>query len=139
MAELPGRRAVVAVNKCDLPSRWSPGALMYDDAVAVIETSARTGQGCEQLAARLVELVSGEAAMQREMPAISRVRHRLALDKTAERLRAAIDLMRVHEDRAPELVAVELRAALTELAGITEPLDNEEVLDKIFSEFCIGK
>ncbi len=139
MAELAGRRAVAAVNKCDLPARWSAGDLAADQQLAVIETSARTGCGCEQLAARLVELVSGEAAIQRETPAISRVRHRVALDKAAERLRAATDLMRMHEDRAPELVAVELRAALTELAGITEPLDNEEVLDKIFSEFCIGK
>ena len=45
----------------------------------------------------------------------------------------------IGRDQPPELVSIELRAALNELAGIAEPVDNEEVLDAIFREFCIGK
>ncbi|RMF19121.1 MAG: GTP-binding protein, partial [Deltaproteobacteria bacterium] len=140
LEELARRPSLVAVNKCDLPAHWSAPELKWPGAAAaIVETSARTGAGCDRLAACLVELVAGETAVQRETPAISRVRHRVALENATDRLRAAIELMHVHGDRAPELVAVELRAAITELAGITEPLDNEEVLDKIFSQFCIGK
>jgi tRNA modification GTPase len=42
-------------------------------------------------------------------------------------------------DGETELAALELREALSELAAITVPVDNEEVLDRIFGEFCIGK
>jgi tRNA U34 5-carboxymethylaminomethyl modifying GTPase MnmE/TrmE len=38
-----------------------------------------------------------------------------------------------------ELASIELRRALAEIAGITEVLDNDQVLDRIFASFCIGK
>ena len=43
------------------------------------------------------------------------------------------------DESLAELAAMELRAALDGLAGVTDPLGSEEVLDQIFAEFCIGK
>jgi tRNA modification GTPase len=68
---------------------------------------------------------------------ISRVRHRAALERALVPLRCAHRLA-ASED-ACELAAAQLRTALAELAAISAPVDNEEVLDLIFSEFCIGK
>jgi len=45
----------------------------------------------------------------------------------------------LQRDDNSELVSIELRGALAELAGITDPVDNEDVLDRIFRDFCIGK
>ncbi|MFQ5351860.1 MAG: tRNA uridine-5-carboxymethylaminomethyl(34) synthesis GTPase MnmE, partial [Candidatus Binatia bacterium] len=52
-------------------------------------------------------------------------------------LGAALDLLA--SEGEPELVALELRSALSALSEITDAVDNEEILDRIFSEFCIGK
>ncbi len=59
------------------------------------------------------------------------------LSRTLESLTAARTL--AADETAPELVALELRQALHELESLTEPFDNEQVLDQIFAEFCIGK
>jgi tRNA modification GTPase len=67
---------------------------------------------------------------------ITRARHRQALLATVHNLRAglAIDL-----EMAPEIVAEEFRAAAMALGRITGEIEVEELLDSIFSSFCIGK
>ena len=45
----------------------------------------------------------------------------------------------VNLDLGPELIAEELRVAATEIGNITNIIDVEEILDDIFSNFCIGK
>jgi len=68
---------------------------------------------------------------------LSRERHRAAAERTAAALGRAYEV--VADNTRSELAAIELRDALDELAAITEPSDNEDVLDRIFAEFCIGK
>jgi tRNA modification GTPase len=135
--EVSGADTVVVLNKSDL------GATFPDDwrnrfragSAAVLSASARTGEGCAELAEAL--LVQARQRLEAEPAGISRVRHRTALDRSLQALRRAIDLSR--SDEAGELAVIELREALAELASITEAVDNEEVLDRIFAEFCIGK
>jgi tRNA modification GTPase len=64
---------------------------------------------------------------------ITRERHRQALTRTAEALGLA------RRDLAPEILAEHLRQAATELGRITGRVDVEDVLGRIFSEFCVGK
>jgi tRNA modification GTPase len=72
-----------------------------------------------------------------ESASLSRERHRAALERASAALGAAQQLM-ASGDQA-ELASIEIRQALAEVAGITEVVDNEQVLDLIFSSFCIGK
>jgi tRNA modification GTPase len=131
-----GSDTIVVLNKIDLAgaaaSRLRAG---IRGGAAVLETSARTGEGCAELAAALV----AEARRRLEAPpvGISRIRHRAALARTVEALRRARTLAAL--ENSCELAALELRDALGELAAISEPTGNEDVLDLIFSEFCIGK
>lgn len=135
--EVRGPGTVVVLNKTDLGATFPRERedCLRDGAAALVTTSARTGEGCELLVERLLALAKG--GREQEPAGISRVRHRAALERTLGPLRRARDLV-VHED-ACELAVVELREALAELASISEAVDNEEVLDRIFSEFCIGK
>jgi tRNA modification GTPase len=132
----PDGDTVVVLNKVDLAGRVADRQRdRFGSAAAVLETSARTGEGCEALAAALV----GEARRRLETQpvGISRVRHRAALARTVEALGRARTLAAF--ENSCELAALELRTALEELAAISEPTGNEDVLDLIFSEFCIGK
>jgi tRNA modification GTPase len=136
LARRNGKPGVVVLNKNDLGSVITAGELRdMTDGMAVIETSALTGSGCDVLARTLVAL----AGAQPESPPalISRVRHRAAIERARTALQTAMSLLR--SESAPELACIELRAALGELASITDPVDNEEVLDRIFATFCIGK
>lgn len=128
---------IVVLNKSDLGRSVSPDRVdsLRVRAAAVLHASARTGEGCAAVADTLV--AEARRRLEGQPVGISRLRHRAALERTVEALRRAEDLA-AREDSC-ELAALELRTALAELAAISEPSDNEDVLDLIFSEFCIGK
>ncbi len=138
LAPLDRSAALIVVNKCDLPARMDNDARarLQASGLRLIETSALSADGCRPLVDALTELARGECA-QRQPVAISRLRHRAALENCLSAMQRAGELIE-QQDHA-ELASLELKVALQELASITEPLDNEEVLDIIFGEFCIGK
>lgn len=135
---LKGRRSITVVNKVDLPDRLATGrALLADGGRPPIDVSALTGEGCGRITEALRELVLAERGGDEHPIGIARERHRDALSRSSEHLAEAIALLR--QDAGVELVAIELRDALVRLGGITETPDNEEVLDRIFETFCVGK
>ncbi|MGE3143022.1 MAG: GTPase, partial [Hyphomonadaceae bacterium] len=94
--------------------------------------SAKTGAGLAALeaalAARVAAALGGE-----EAPALTRARHRRLVEA------ALAALTRAAEAGAPELAAEDLRAAADALGRITGRIDVEDLLEQIFSSFCIGK
>lgn len=126
---------LVVLNKADLGRDRGWRERFADCGAGVLETSAETGEGCGSLVAALV--AAAKLRLESQPAGISRVRHRAALERSMVPLRAARELAAA-EDRS-ELAALELRTALAELAAISDPVGAEDVLDRIFSEFCIGK
>ncbi len=139
LAENSCARRVVVVNKVDLPGGFSrtDEEHLRNATGQLIRLSARNGEGCDVLERALVEIARSEALECKEMVAISRVRHHSALTAAQQSLHAALELL--EQGGATELVAVELRATLRSLASITDALGDEEILDRIFADFCIGK
>ena len=125
-AELSARfdsDTLLIINKADLGAVRAPGALAI---------SARTGEGIDALVAAIADkargrLTPGAAALTRE-------RHATALRDCLAALRRFLE---APED--PELAAEDLRLAARALGRITGRVDVEDILDVIFSEFCIGK
>ena len=119
--------SLVVVNKIDLHD--PPAAVTGNPEI--ISVSAKTGAGIDYLIARL-----GQAVAERclgEGPALTRVRHRQALVDCA----AALDRFLV--GKSAETGAEELRFAARALGSITGRVNVDEVLDRIFGRFCIGK
>lgn len=96
--------------------------------------SVRTGEGLNALEAWLREVVSQRLGA-REAPALSRARHRDGVQ------RALMHLARAHHglEGPPELVSADVHLALRSIEGLTGRIDVEDVLDRVFSQFCIGK
>ncbi len=119
----PGARCLVVCNKIDVAERRRPGA---------IHVSALTGEGISQLrdkladAARLLTCGGGDAPL-------TRARHRAALHKVVDRLRAAA------ATSVAELRAEDVRLALGAMGHVTGRTGIEEILDSVFAQFCIGK
>ncbi|MBM3776089.1 MAG: tRNA uridine-5-carboxymethylaminomethyl(34) synthesis GTPase MnmE [Acidobacteria bacterium] len=131
-AQMTGE-VVVAVNKIDLVDGRAPRTLALEgNDGAPLPISLRTGQGLEDL---LKTLTARVAALLRpsEAPALTRLRHREALQACSE------SLTRAAHAAAPELRAEDIRLAARAIGRITGRFDVEDVLDVIFREFCIGK
>jgi len=140
VGEVVRSRPVVGVlNKADLPSLLAPvdvQALL--GAVAIIEVSAINAEGLRDLSAAIGDVVFGSDRDARDDEVVLfRVRHRDAARK------AITDLSRAEKalvsDSPLELVASDLAAAASALAGITGEMTAEDVLDRVFADFCLGK
>ncbi len=117
-------------TKADLIDSDSKRPLSPQGSLSI---SARTGAGIDELLRRLskeAERFAGEPAL------VTRERQRVALREAAERISSALSLAKPGQE---ELFAEELRLAARALGRITGRVDVEDVLDKIFSSFCIGK
>lgn len=122
-------RVLVVVNKADL-------ALPPDLPAEVnhVAVSALTGAGIDQLKSKLHEFV-GFADESTEFSA--RARHVDALKAAADQVVAAQSAL--HDGLPAELVAEELALAQHHLGSITGDISADDLLGRIFSEFCIGK
>ena len=116
-------RSLLIANKSDLGRRGPDGALLI---------SAKTGLGMEDLRARLAE-AARQMTQSSGPPPLTRARHRAALLAAAEHLSAA------ERTDLPELRGEDLRLAMRALGRITGHVGVEDILDTVFSRFCIGK
>jgi tRNA modification GTPase len=134
VAALHDARSLVLLNKADCCTAESIERVRRQcqdwDPMAI---SAKTGAGLDRVLARLVELAGESFGGAEAGAAITRQRHRRAL----EDCRAS--LVRAESAALPELVAEELRLALRALGRITGRVDVEDLLDIVFADFCIGK
>ncbi|RYG91326.1 tRNA uridine-5-carboxymethylaminomethyl(34) synthesis GTPase MnmE [Loktanella sp. IMCC34160] len=97
--------------------------------------SAKTGQGVERLIDQVTETLSGRVA---NIGIAMRERHRMAMNRAAEHLESAENQIRSGSEMA-DLVAEDLRSAVRAVESLVGRVDVEDLLDEIFSSFCIGK
>jgi tRNA modification GTPase len=131
-----GAAVWMVTNKIDLVphQRARRTAETAADADKDFFISAETGQGVDTLTAALAAF-AGKYFGGGESGLITRARHRALLQDAAEALGRALRSVPLGE----EIVAEELRTAAQALGRLTGRVDVEDILDKIFKDFCIGK
>lgn len=126
LAHAETERIARVVNKCDLD--------VVDEREG-LRVSAKTGAGLDALKAELTRRLTEGAPL--EGVVLTRARHRDVVLRAAD---AFADASRaIGEEASPELPASDIRAALAALGEITGETTPEDVLDVVFSRFCIGK
>lgn len=133
---LSGLNTLIVFNKADLPVKLNLPADLRGFKTASISTL--TGEGVEDLKKLIVEtFLHGKAIDSREHVLLTKVRHRDTLLSVAAILKSLINAPEklVHG----ELVAIDLREILHLLGQITGETATDDILDLIFSQFCIGK
>ena len=133
MEQVNGKTVVAVANKCDLPTRAALDSLAMD----YTKTSMPAGEGIEELEERMVNEVLGGRAVTSEAPLVSNPRHKAALERARTHLDSAEES--VLKGMADDFVTIDLTAALNSLGEITGETVTEELLDTIFSKYCIGK
>ena len=116
-------------NKCDLPDAAPP-----DGAVAV---SALTGAGIARLREAILETVAPKGAFEQESGFITSVRHEQLLKESAKYLAKAREA--VASAIPHEMLLLDLYTALRPIDAITGATTADDILNRIFSTFCIGK
>ncbi len=130
---------ICVLNKRDLapaPAGGAIGAWARANDLTVADISATQEKGLPQLrellTTRVVQSLAGG-----EFPAATRARHRRDLAAAREHLARAADALNTKVE--VELAAEDVRLAARSLARVTGRVDPEDVLDRVFSKFCIGK
>ena len=123
---------IEVMNKADLVGT-APARAGAEDVFVV---SAKTGAGFEALERRLVQLVNERLAGD-EVPLVTRARHRELVEEALGGVERA--LAGARSGIGAELVSEDLRLAARALGRITGTIDVEDLLERIFSQFCVGK
>ncbi len=129
------KRAVVLANKCDIEAA---DFSLPDMGINCIRASALTGEGLDALKNRIYSLcISSGASQDTEDLMITNERHKQSLDRALASLRDAGESLERSDPL--EVTAISLREALDALGAIVGLITTEDILNRIFSEFCIGK
>jgi tRNA modification GTPase len=134
-ALIGGKPALLVANKCDLPQLELAEDLL--PSVPRLRVSALIGEGIEGLEKAIVELVFGGAVMAADTPLVSNPRHQASLKRALDHVGAAEGGQL--GGLSPDLVAIDVREAVDALGEITGETVSEDLLEAIFSNFCIGK
>ena len=132
------RRTVVVLNKVDLPQRLAIEEVRAIVPEApIVSVSARRAVGLESLQAQLVGLIRAASPTDSEIPLVTHRRHLEALSRTRQAVAQAHAAL--SRQASYELVLVDVQEALDSLGSITGETLTDELLETIFSQFCIGK
>jgi tRNA modification GTPase len=133
LEEVKGRNAIAIINKSDLPRKLERLAGPYIQ----VSLSCRTGDGLDGLKRAVSDMVKQGTIGSREHAWAVNQRHKTALAQTKESLQKSLDSIK--SNLSPEFVAVDLRGALDSLGLIIGATYTEDILERIFNDFCIGK
>jgi tRNA modification GTPase len=127
LAQVEQRSAIVVQNKADLGQRNEPG----------LRTSALTGVGIPELRAAILQHVTGDSASSAESGFLTNARHQSLVRDSLTGLDRAETAV---QNKIPhEMILLDLYGALRPLDEITGATTNDDILNLIFSRFCIGK
>jgi tRNA modification GTPase len=132
-------RAVLVINKCDLPRR-----LVGEDIdslcpvnAGVIDISAKMQLGLDLLRDAIRNRLTPSRLESQDGVLVTNLRHAAALERALQGVEQA--RQSVEARHAGELIAMDLRTAADALGEITGAITTDEILERIFAEFCIGK
>jgi tRNA modification GTPase len=131
------KKFIIANNKIDLKTeKSSPESI--PEKILVVATSAMNNTGIERLKDALAQMVFIQTqAESKESVVITNERHYSALLKAKQSLISALDSLSTGESE--EFIAVDLRTAIDSIGEIIGVVTTEDILNNIFSKFCIGK
>jgi tRNA modification GTPase len=137
LATLAQRRALVVVNKSDLAR---PPAAMKEAlgslGLPVVHTSALSGEGVNELKQKMLAML-GDRTVETENGMLTSLRQYQAVTATLESLEAA--RMAAGKNIPHEMVLLDLYSGLRDLDSLTGETTSDDILNLIFSTFCIGK
>lgn len=131
------KKTLYVLNKTDKEEKMDTEFFGRIDTKRVVRASVIDNKGIDELEKRLSEIVYDEEISSDHQVIITNVRHERLLKEAAEQLEEALVSL---ESGVPiDCVEVDLKRVLDALGEITGETADEEVINKVFNDFCIGK
>ncbi|VAW33716.1 tRNA-5-carboxymethylaminomethyl-2-thiouridine(34)synthesis protein MnmE, partial [hydrothermal vent metagenome] len=137
-AKAAGKPLIIVINKSDIkrPEIIREHYARFPDT-AIVTISAKTGDSLPQLEGLIYKTITGDDYSAESRQTIPNLRHQAAMTKA---LKAGRSFLRgLNNELAPDLMAIDLQTALDYLGEIVGYTTTEDILDKIFGDFCLGK
>jgi|WetSurMetagenome_2_1015567.scaffolds.fasta_scaffold80079_2 tRNA modification GTPase len=138
LKKIQNRNILLLLNKIDVVKRKEKSSInMTQNELNDILFSCQTGDGLVELRTELLKRICDNGPDLTDRLVVTSVRHKNKLEQAVKYFKRGFKNIRKNE--SPELVVFELRQAVNEIDEITGRIYNEEILDRIFERFCIGK
>lgn len=132
------RKVICIINKTDIRRHIDMSEVeKYIDRHDMLEMSLLRGQGLDKLEEKIEKIVYAGIGCGREDTMVSSIRHKNALAKAAGSVEAVLNALSAN--LPTDCMAIDLKAAVDSLGEITGETLDEDLVDQIFSRFCIGK
>ena len=139
------RKPLLVMNKMDLPESQTFSSLPLGEVQgegegegpAFVKVSAKTGEGLDHLTSVIQSVCLKEGLEATPSVLVTRLRHKASLEQAHRSVEEAMRSLERKE--SGECVALDIRAALDALGEITGAVSTDDILDRIFQDFCIGK
>ncbi|MDO4663194.1 MAG: tRNA uridine-5-carboxymethylaminomethyl(34) synthesis GTPase MnmE [Tissierellia bacterium] len=128
------KKSIIILNKSDLSTKFSKEDLKID--VPIIEASIKNKSGIKELEDIIVNIFETDD-INYESTIITNIRHERLLKSAKEKLESS--LKDIKNNIPIDCVEVDLRSSYADLGEITGDSVSDEILDKVFKEFCVGK
>ena len=137
LAEFASKKRILVRNKTDLPVKLDSEFRIPNSEFRIVDVSCLSGQGMEALKDAIKNLVWAGKIEAGMLQVMINSRHQEALGRARVAAMRTLDALRA--DATLELVALDLRIAANAVGEIVGKTATEDLLDSIFSQFCIGK
>ncbi len=135
---LSGKQAIVLVNKTDLPVQLNFDEIYtYIADTKVLKISVMEGTGLSELEQMIVDMVYGGKITQKEGAFLTNLRQANLLEQAKFHLEASIAT--IDEGMPSDCIVIDLKESWDKLGEITGDTVGEDIIDQIFTQFCIGK
>ena len=136
--KIKSKRIILVLNKKDLIQQDSPAAFpdkwQFDDRVFI---SALYDQGIDQLKDKMIQLAGGKNPLNVTATVVPNLRHKMLLETSLSATETVIEALQ--NNTSSDLMAIHLQEAIDALGVISGDNVKVDVLDQIFSRFCVGK
>ncbi|MDP3261079.1 MAG: tRNA uridine-5-carboxymethylaminomethyl(34) synthesis GTPase MnmE [Thermodesulfovibrionales bacterium] len=137
LGKTKGKNTIIVINKSDLPIHGSTTSQLEHYTARILKVSAIRGDGLEKLKETIFQSSVKNWKEQKEGVIVTNLRHKIAIQAAYASLKNGIKA--IETDKPLEIIAIEFRDALDRLGEIVGAVTTDDILNRIFSDFCIGK
>lgn len=135
---LNNKKRIIILNKTDLPEKLGEGEIkkIFPEET-ILKLSLKEGMGLIELEKTIEEMVFAGQAFSLESALVTNIRHKNLLEKAEKSLQETVKAL--DSGMPTDLISIDLKDVLHYLGEITGETVSDDVIDQIFSQFCIGK